>query len=392
LDQLQIKDIGQGIQEMNFESLETPLGVFHLHVAYRMECEFAVDKADILDQYIEPAFFQPNEVARRRNSNHSSSQAVSQPSESFMRMNMDSKRVTRIREGVTIPNSNIKDLRRASLNLNYSASPDTQFRLGMVPTARSYQSQHFLPFTPPQSEETQQEFSLDYSNEIPPFSTDVMIKSDASKFTFDKPELLSYSPPFAMASHHVSSINQSNDTNKSLTMIRKPSYIFPSSPSTLQNTPPAHPVLFTPTSSFAHPALRALRPSPPMHRTGSDATSDIENFLSSLEQSQSLRITSGSQSYKPSLLKGSVGASQHLVRILNQNALDRFKELEISNFEFAKELEVQAESVEKSSVPGNVTLIDLDTVFVGGYTLSFERKDPIVRVSSFTHECKPSSI
>jgi hypothetical protein len=206
LDQLQLKDIGQGIQETNFESLETPLGVFHLHVAYRVECEFAIDKVDMLDQYIEPAFFQPNEVARRRNSN-TSAQAVSQPSESFMRLNMDPKRSSRIREGVSIPNSNIKDLRRASLNLNYSASPDSQFRLGMIPSARSFQSQHFLPFTPPQTEEPQQEFSLDYSNEIPPFSTDTMIKSDASKFTIDKPELLSYSPPFAMMSQHVYSIN-----------------------------------------------------------------------------------------------------------------------------------------------------------------------------------------
>jgi hypothetical protein len=94
-----------------------------------------------------------------------------------------------------------------------------------------------------------------------------------------------------------------------------------------------------------------------MHRTGSDATSDIENFLSSLEQSQSLKITAGSQSYKPSLLKGSVGTSQHLVLLVNQNALDRFKELEISNFEFTKELESHAESLEKSTVPGNVILI-----------------------------------
>jgi hypothetical protein len=106
--------------------------------------------------------------------------------------------------------------------------------------------------------------------------------------------------------------------NNSLRMIRKPSYVFPSSPSTLQNTPPTHPLLFTPTSSYAHPVFRGLKTSPPMRRTGSDASSDVENFLAALEQSQALRITSGSESMKPSLLNSSkTHSSNQLVDLID---------------------------------------------------------------------------
>ena len=88
---------------------------------------------------------------------------------------------------------------------------------------------------------------------------------------------------------------------------RRPSYVFPSSPANATIMNPSQiitsgnaqsPLIFTPSSSFVHPpTLKANTPSL------TNNLSEVENFLSVIEQAQNLRITSG-QIDKKSSLKG----------------------------------------------------------------------------------------
>ncbi len=135
-------------------------------------------------------------------------------------------------------------------------------------------------------------------------------------------------------------------------MVRRPSYIFPSSfGTTHSNTPPNNP-LFTPSSSFAHPSLRILRPSPPTLLSHATELPDAENFLITIEQTQNLKLTMGGDISKQSILTGSkVGGSQVAI-----NALEKFKMLQKGNVEFAKGLNIQEENTEliRSEVPSLV--------------------------------------
>ncbi|KAJ3161490.1 hypothetical protein HDU86_007272 [Geranomyces michiganensis] len=73
LDQLHSTgDMRRGIEEYNFGSIETPLGVFSLHVNYRLECDFSIEDPDqgVLDGRLtdmDENYFSPRSMGSARN-------------------------------------------------------------------------------------------------------------------------------------------------------------------------------------------------------------------------------------------------------------------------------------------------------------------------------------
>ncbi|KAI8893543.1 autophagy-related protein 13-domain-containing protein [Globomyces pollinis-pini] len=373
LDQLlPSTDMRLGLSETAFESVETPLGVFHLHTTYRIECDFAVDDSEVaLDRFadVEPNFFSLQQVSKRNSQNSISNSSDNDSATKMHRQLSHTDSLKRPgssykREGVRIPFSKISSPNPMKSN-SINSSPETQFRVGTAPhksMLHSLQSPHFVPFTPPHTDFTPpfaNNWTLGYSDQPPPFSTASMSQSDANKFVIEKPDFLSSSPPFAIHKQ------ESDDPSKSLSIVRRPSYIFPSSPNTVSSTPLHNtPLLFTPTSSFAHSSV--------MKQLNSHSNPiivqkppEIEQFLSTIEQIQPLKITSG-ESVKQSLLTGSrVESSQTIM-----STLDRFKALKTSNDAFTKQIDLQqinelqeSKSSPMKESPGLITP-DLDPPFL----------------------------
>ncbi|KAJ3179790.1 autophagy protein 13 [Geranomyces variabilis] len=74
LDQLHSTgDMRRGIEEYNFGSIETPLGVFSLHVNYRLECDFSIEDPDhgVMDGRLadmDENYFSPRSMGNRTSS------------------------------------------------------------------------------------------------------------------------------------------------------------------------------------------------------------------------------------------------------------------------------------------------------------------------------------
>ncbi|TPX58117.1 hypothetical protein PhCBS80983_g03329 [Powellomyces hirtus] len=111
LDQLHSSgDMRRGIEEYNFGSIETPLGVFSLHVNYRLECDFSIDDPDlaVLDGRLadmDENYFSPRSLGAMRELNNGSP-LVSQQQQQSRRDSMSSQR------GMPYDN---EDLRRTSI-------------------------------------------------------------------------------------------------------------------------------------------------------------------------------------------------------------------------------------------------------------------------------------
>jgi hypothetical protein len=182
----QLHSTADGISEVDFESLETPLGIFTLHSTYRLECDFELDEsnATLEAQFsnLEPAFYTPPNQG----------QAFS-PSRSFKPSSLPSH----MQAGVVIPQSNWLDFsfRRPS---TLASSPDPHFKMSAY-AGRSVSSNHFIPFTPPAPNTLKQHFAaLGISgDQVPPFS--IAPLPDDSKFVLEKSEILGVSPPFALS-------------------------------------------------------------------------------------------------------------------------------------------------------------------------------------------------
>ncbi|KAJ3272230.1 autophagy protein 13 [Terramyces sp. JEL0728] len=267
LDQLHSSnDMRLGLAESDFDNLETPLGVFHLHATYRLDCDFDVDDSEnALDRFtdLEPHFFHVEEISKRRSS--LASLQVSErdsitrlgrhsPSTDYGKSRTGS--IPKSREGVSIPNrGRWKDTSFGKNSLS-SVSPDTQFRIGTAPSRgylyeqRSITSPNFVPFTPPTSDPIipfNNDWLFKFPTDPPPFSTPAP-ESESSKFVMNKPEFLSESPPFAIA--------------------RQENY----------------------------------------EHTGYNSP-DVEHFLSSIDQARTLKITSAADKLQQSILAGSKGES-----------------------------------------------------------------------------------
>lgn len=98
---------------------------------------------------------------------------------------------------------------------------------------------------------------------------------------------------------------------------RRPSYVFPSSPANMNPSQvitsgnAQSPLIFTPSSSFVHPpTLKANTP------PSTNNISDVENFLSVIEQAQNLRITSGQIDKKSSLKESSKLTSSVMASVI----------------------------------------------------------------------------
>jgi hypothetical protein len=122
-------------------------------------------------------------------------------------------------------------------------------------------------------------------------------------------------------------------------------------------------MLFTPTSSLAQPSFL---------KGAMNTSNEVENFLSTIEQSQSLRITSG-QVGKQSILKASskTNVSTLVLFFIIQGTLDRLREMRRENVEFSKkvdqfsldqEREIAQEQEKKSAKNEPPSVHDLDVI------------------------------
>ncbi|KAJ3306979.1 autophagy protein 13 [Kappamyces sp. JEL0829] len=391
LDQLHSStDMRMSLSEVDFESLETPLGIFTLHATYRLECDFALEDTNtaLEAQFndLEPQFFTPS---LKRESLVPPQQAFIKPGhQAAGSLSQGALLLPASQQGVVIPQHNWNEtpFRRDS-SAAVSPSPDTYFRADTASNvARSVNSAHFIPFTPPTFNPLEVPMGIPglATDDAPPFST--MPLGDASKFVMEKSDILGASPPFAL--HAI----ESDPLAQSLTIVRKPSYIFPSSsPNTI---PPSSysthsPLLFTPTSSFAYPFLgkgtaSGSINSPPAMNFRHDSLNEVEQFLSNIEQSQSLRITSG-EIGKQSILKGSkVGTSSGPA-----SALNRLRELRKENAAFTKQVDFQlgASTLQKSQLERDPpTVSDLEVPFnVSGMSKSHARSTAKIDVPKSNH-------
>nr|KAJ3417061.1 autophagy protein 13 [Polyrhizophydium stewartii] len=182
--------------------------------------------------------------------------------------------------------------------------------------------------------------------------------------------------------HRQPSLQEFPRSRKSLELVRRPSFTFSTSSPVLHSQDSLHstslgpappPLLFTPSSSFAHPVLQAYKMSPPalMLFNSTDVGSqpspiDPVEFLRSMDIPGSLRITAGSglpsigaatggasetgiESEMPgsaprmgshSLLQSSLGGSLSPAsrRAKSQSALAKFKMLKESNANFTESI------------------------------------------------------
>lgn len=201
LDQLHASsDMRMGLTEMDFESLETPLGVFTLHVAYRLDCEFSVDDSEVaIDGMndLEPHFFS---TQRQQSHPASYTSRSSRSSSSLVRDHAAGSLTGRPKEGLYIPNSNFRDASSIQFRKPFqnSPSPDTIFRGdnssdgNTIPASLASRTSNFPTFTPPTANPLTYQNILGFGKETPPFSTLAVKKASLDK------EFIASSPPFAL--------------------------------------------------------------------------------------------------------------------------------------------------------------------------------------------------
>ncbi|KAI8923105.1 autophagy-related protein 13-domain-containing protein [Entophlyctis helioformis] len=369
LDQLHLgSDMWHGISEYSFGSVDTPLGMFNLHVAYRLECDFSVDspEAALSHRYsdLEESYFAANKAIQRQSSHRKQQQQ--QPREASSSGDDGHAQSNHTSAGSRQSRSTGKHSLLFNTAQGVSPATATTTSAGMVPPM-SFRSDlnglngmHFhdhqgspgyVAFTPPSDTSSAPTSGLMmmmmtpqsmFINEPPPFST----QPDSASF-YEPPEALfsplAASPPFAMTqtqlvpqpSRHLSNAGTRQSpssqmpsaigrisrqpsleltrSRRSLELVRRPSYTFSTAspmnpthdafhPGSLGPLPP--PLMFTPSSSFAHPVLQAYKLSPPalsvfhtpdlMASPFGAAAFDTSDAFRAVDTSGQLRITDGS--------------------------------------------------------------------------------------------------
>lgn len=227
LDQLHIQSpstsLGSGLEETDFPSIETPLGVFTLHAMYRIDCDFSVQEGEVGGELeglgdLEPRFFSPPQQTtipqQQRSSLDSRGSEGGSNNVSTSSFNTTAPPITASlfnytqdpttppsapfsssiprsvpKEGLSIPHSNWRDVNTYSQTKpsSYnSPSPDNFFKNAMAgggttttlhtttTTSSSHtSSSHFpTPFTPQDpSPLADGKFGERIHKEAPPFST-----------------------------------------------------------------------------------------------------------------------------------------------------------------------------------------------------------------------------
>jgi hypothetical protein len=214
-------DLRNAVNETDFPSVETPLGIFTLHAAYRVECNFMIDDIETEMEGLvdfEPRFFTQQQQMQQPLSfgSHKSSNIPSEVNPNYATSSSTIPHTKK--ERVYIPNSNWKDIiQQQNQNIyggafsatsvtGHSPSPDAMFfKTNVASTtpssieSRSTTSQ-FTPFTPPTSNPlTDRKLFLENnSKDAPPFSTAVPVNIMRNIIGPPINSLGSASPPFAI--------------------------------------------------------------------------------------------------------------------------------------------------------------------------------------------------
>jgi hypothetical protein len=125
-------DMQRGISEFTFEPLQTPLGVFNLHTAYRLHCDFVIESSDTVSSRFvdqEHHYFQKRQISGSLNNVFRSRESSNETDEHTKAEN----------RGVLLPSS-----------IPVQQQDVFKFKTVISPRPPSVSSQHMIThFTPP---------------------------------------------------------------------------------------------------------------------------------------------------------------------------------------------------------------------------------------------------
>ncbi|KAH6576560.1 hypothetical protein BSLG_000363 [Batrachochytrium salamandrivorans] len=271
LDQLHAgNDIRQGLSEHNFSSIESPLGIINLHVAYRVECDFSIGSPEysLSERYvdIEEGFFSSSsspmvkpeacmpvhalptssrknpperltfdllELASGRSlrrvstSSQSLQDRSSAPNSSGVSLNSDTSSKLFHSRHRSVGSSNPNDYREACDDLPQSHSHRNFHSSNTISGATSSSgSPGYVAFTPPFDPSVLNNHGSSsipfFPNEPPPFST-AHLSTDYTP-TVSKLRSTTASPPFSMPRHQQSLTSSISLRNNSLNQHTQPTH------------------------------------------------------------------------------------------------------------------------------------------------------------------------
>jgi Autophagy-related protein 13 len=228
-------DMRRGISEFSFEPLQTPLGVFNLHVAYRLDCNFSIENADssLSHRFVNQ---EQNTYQVPRPLRHQSSGSLqhSQSNSVRTRGTSNSSEIRAENQGVVMPPS-IPVIPNRLYGFEPTSSPDQyRFRVDTLSRARkdtilstsnATGLEHFTPPSYPSSSQQKRQV-MKLSEDPPPFLVNSIPEHQVTTQSLTLEDLPFARPPFALP-ESVSATNVQSQTEHPLAVTRRASFTFP---------------------------------------------------------------------------------------------------------------------------------------------------------------------